>query len=138
MNGKTIILVDGENISAKNAERIITASNRLGTVAERKVYHHQKDPGTREWTEKSKIGQYKDIQLCGAPAKNKVDHKMQKDAREYLRKPDVSMVCVVTSDGDFRCLAEDAAAAGKKLCFIGGKNPSRRLRKTSAQFMRLK
>ena len=138
MKQNTIILVDGENISAKNAERIIAISNRLGHVAERKVYHHQKDPVTRKWTEKSKGGCYKDIRLYGAPAKNKVDHKMQKDARAYLRKPDVGMVCVVTSDGGFCCLAEDARAAGKKLCFIGGKQASRRLRNTSAQFMRMK
>ena len=138
MKQKTIILVDGENVSAKNADRIVTISNRLGAVAERKVYHHQKDQTTRQWTEISKGGDYKDIRLCGSPAKNKVDRKMQKDARAYLKSPDVGSVCVVTSDGGFRCLAEDAAAAGKKLCFIGGKNPSRRLRNTTAQFMRLK
>jgi hypothetical protein len=137
MKKKTIILVDGENISAKNADRIISKGNCLGFVAERKVYHHQKDPSTRAWTEKSKGGDYKDIQLYGHPAKDKVDRKMQKDARRYMKDPDVAMVCVVTSDGGFRCLAEDAATAGKKLCFIGGKNPSRRLRNSDAQFMKL-
>ena len=138
MKKKTIILVDGENVSANNADKIIAISNRLGTVAERKVYHHQKDQATRQWTEISKHGAYKDIQLCGDPAKDKVDRKMQKDARRYLNEPDVATVCVVTSDGGFRCLAEDAAAAGKKLCFIGGKKPSRRLRNTGAQFMKLR
>ncbi len=33
---KTIVLVDGENISAKNAESIVAISNRLGSVLERK------------------------------------------------------------------------------------------------------
>ena len=138
MKKKTVILVDGENISAKNADKIVTISNRLGVVAERKVYHHQKDQGTRAWTEKSKGGDYKDIQLYGGPAKNKVDRKMQKDARQYMKNPDVAMVCVVSSDGGFRCLAADAEAAGKKLCFIGGKKPSRRLRRTGAQFLKLR
>ena len=137
MKKKTIILVDGENVSAKNAERIVALGNRLGNVAERKVYHHQKDPITRQWTEKSRGGDYKDIRLCGAPAKDKVDRKMQKDARAYLKNPDIGMVCVVTSDGGFRCLAEDAASAGKKLCFIGGKQASRRLRNAGARFMKL-
>ena len=138
MKKKTIILVDGENISAKSADRIVAISNRLGAVAERKVYHHQKDQSTRAWTEKSKDGEYKDIQLRGSPARNKVDRKMQKDARAYMKNPDVGMVCIVTSDGGFRCLAEDAAAAGKKLCFIGGRNPSSRLRNTGAQFIKLR
>ena len=137
MKKKTIILVDGENVSAKNADKIVTISNRLGTVAERKVYHHQNDQSTRAWTEKSKGGEYKDIQLYGRPAKDKVDRKMQKDARQYLKNPDVARLCIVTSDGGFRCLAEDAVAAGKILCFIGGKTPSRKLRNTGAQFMKL-
>ncbi len=137
MKQKTIILVDGENISAKNAERIVTVSNRLGSVAERKVYHHQKDQATRRWTEISKGGDYKDIQLYGAPAKNKVDRKMQKDARAYMKRPDVGMVCVVTSDGGFRCLAEDAAAAGKKLCFIGEKKSPEKLRLAGSRFIEL-
>lgn len=137
MKPKTILLVDGENVSAKNAERIIAAGDRLGAVAERKVYHRQKDRSTRAWTERSHGGGYKDICLYGAPAKDKIDRKMQKDARRYLRRADVGMVCVVTSDGGFRCLAEDASAAGKTLCFIGGETPSRRLRSSGARFMKL-
>ena len=137
MKKKTIILVDGENISAKYAERIIAISNRLGNVTERKVYHHQKDPVTRQWSERAKDGDYKDILLYGPPAKDKVDLKMQKDARAYLRKPEVDMVCVVTSDGGFHHLAGDAQSAGKRLCFIAGKQASRKLRNTGAQFMRM-
>ena len=137
MKKKTIILVDGENVSAKYANRIVAISNRFGTVAERKVYHHQKDRFTRPWTEISKVGDYKDIPLCGSPTKNKIDRKMQKDAREYMKDPDVGTVCVVTSDGGFRCLAKDAAASGKKLCFICGEKPSRRLLNSGTQFMRL-
>ena len=138
MEPKTVILVDGENISAKHAEQIVTISSNIGTVTERKVYHHQKDQTTRGWTEISREGKYKDICLFGPPAKNKVDRKMQKDARAYMKRPDVDVICIVTSDGGFRCLAEDAATSGKKLCFIGGKKTSKRLRKTGAQFMRLK
>ena len=137
MKKKTIILVDGENISANNAELIIAIGNRLGNVAERKVYHHQKDPVTRLWTKKSKNGDFKDVQLYGAPAKDKVDRKMQKDARAYLKRTDVGTVCVVTSDGGFHCLEKDAAATGKKLCFIGGKQASRSLRNTNAHFIEL-
>lgn len=65
-----------------------------------------------------------------------VDHKIQKDARRYMRVPDVDMVCVVTSDGGFRCLTEETEA-GKKLCFIGEKNASGKLRKAGAKFMEL-
>ena len=35
MKKKTIILVDGENVSEKNAERIVAITDRLGSVAEK-------------------------------------------------------------------------------------------------------
>ena len=134
---KTIVLLDGENISAKNAESIVAISNRLGSVLERKVYHHQKDQGTRAWTEKTKNGDYKDIMLCGEHAKDKVDRKIQKDARRYLNDPDVDKVCVVTSDGGFSCLVKDEAVTKKRLCFIGGKNPSLLLQNAGVQSVKL-
>lgn len=137
MRKKIIILVDGENISAKNAKKIVTISNRLGTVIERKVYHHQKDQSTRAWTEKAKTGDYKDIMLSGDPTKDKVDRKIQKDARRYFKKADVDKVCIVTSDGGFSCLAADVAVTGKRLCFIGGKDPSHLLRDSGVQFIKL-
>ena len=47
------------------------------------------------------------------------------------------MVCVVTSDGGFRHLSDEAIAAGKKLCFIVGKKASKKLLGVSDGYMRL-
>ncbi len=135
---KTIILVDGENISAKKATQILAITNRLGKIVERKVYHHKGDQSTREWTDRARGGAYKDIRLYGPPAKDKVDRKMQRDARAYMKRQEVDTVCIVTSDGGFRCLVEDAQVAGKKLCFIGAKQASQRLRNAGVEFMELK
>ena len=132
-----VVLVDGENISHKKAPEINALTARLGSVAERKVYHRQKDPVTRPWTEKARRHAYRDICLAGAPEKNKVDKKIIKDARRSLKAPDVDMLCVVSSDSDFCCLAAEADSAGKKLCFIGGKNASKKLRNSGAKFMKL-
>jgi len=137
MKSKVILLIDGENISASHGEQILSIGHRLGTIVACKVYHRQKDPVTRRWTEQSRGGRYKDICLFGPPAKDKVDRKMQKDARAYLKKPDIDMVCVATSDGGFHSLAEDAATAGKGLCFIGGQRASQRLRNAPARFIEL-
>ena len=137
MKKHTVVLVDGENISAKRADEILSATDRLGYVSERKVYHRQKDPSTRPWTEKTKTHPYKDICLFGEPEKDKVDRKMQKDARQYLKSPQVGTVCVVTSDAGFRCLAEDAKVSGKKLCIIGEKKAPKRLRLAGSQFIEL-
>lgn len=137
MKKKNIVLVDGENISYKRADEITTLSRQLGKVVEQKVYHRQKDQITRSWTEKTKVSRYKDICLFGGPEKDKVDLKMQKDARQYLQKPDIDMVCVVTSDGGFDCLADTAHASGKLLCFIGDNKASKKLRTANAKFIQL-
>lgn len=113
-----VILVDGENISTKYAILIIELSSRLGLITESKVYHRRKDPRTSKWTVVARSHKFKDICLCGGPEKDKVDHKMQKDARKYMRKPDVDVICIATSDGGFHFLAEEANQAGKKLYFI--------------------
>lgn len=137
MKRRIIVLVDGENVSYKRADEITALSCRLGKVVEQKVYHRQKDQFTRPWTEKTKAGKYKDICLHGGPEKDKVDLKMQKDARQYLQKPDIDMVCVVTSDGGFDCLVDAAHTAGKQLCFIGERKAPKKLRTADAKFIQL-
>ena len=134
MKKRTVILVDGENISHKRADEITALSRRLGNVVEQKVYHRQKDPITRMWTEMSG---YKDIRLPGETEHNKIDHKIQKDARKYMKSDDIDMVCVVTSDSDFCCLANDAVTTGKQLCFIGEKKAPKKLRRAGTRFIEL-
>ena len=133
---KTIVLVDGENIGCMRAEDIDVLARRYGTVVERRVYHRGKDPATRNWTEKAKNGLYKDIRLDGGPEKDKIDRKIQKDARHYMRSPKYARVCIVSSDGGFCCLAKENAAP-KKLRFIGEKKAPRSLRNTCAPFLEL-
>ena len=133
-----VVLIDAENISAKYADKIIRVCETRYTVAEYRIYHRDNDPGTRQWTERSKGGDFLDIKLSSPPAKNKVDRRIMKHARNLLKRPDVDGICVVSSDGGYRCLTEDVAAAGKQLCFIGGKNASQKLRQSGVQFMRLR
>ena len=138
MKNNTIILVDGENISYRYADKIKKYARRLGTVVEQKVYHRQKDYHTLRWTDKAKTSSYKDICLCGGPAKNKVDHKIQKDARKYMQNSEIDIICIATSDKGFRCLANDAAMTGKKLYFIGEDKAPVCLRSAGTKFITLK
>ena len=135
MKQRTVILVDGENISYKKADEITAITRRLGNVVERKVYHRQKDPITRLWNKKTA---YKNIHIPGKAEHNLIDHKIQNDARKYMQSPDIDLVCVVSSDSDFCCLRKDAAASGKLLCFIGEKKAPRKLRKAGTRFIELR
>ena len=87
---------------------------------------------------RQKTSSYKDICLCGGPAKNKVDHKIQKDARKYMQNSDIDIICIATSDKGFRCLANDAAMTGKKLYFIGEDKAPVCLRSAGTKFITLK
>ena len=136
-NTGTVILVDGENVSAKRADEILRLARRFGRVDLLRVYHRQKDPITRAWTEKSHVSAYTDVCLFGGPEKNKIDRKIQKDAQRYFGAEGVGGIVVVSSDADFRCLATDAAAAGKRFCVIGEKQAPLKLRRACDHFIEL-
>ena len=136
-NTGTVILVDGENVSARRADEILRLARRFGRVDLLRVYHRQKDPITRAWTEKSHVSAYTDVCLFGGPEKNKIDRKIQKDAQRYFSAEGVGGVVVVSSDADFRCLAENAAAAGKRFGVIGEKQAPLRLRRACDRFIEL-
>ena len=136
-NTGTVVLVDGENVSAKRADEILRLARRFGQVDLLRVYHRQKDPITRAWTEKAKVSAYTDVCLFGGPEKNKIDRKIQKDAQRYFSAEHIGGVVVVSNDADFRCLAEDAAAAGKRFGVIGEKQAPARLRRACDRFVEL-
>ena len=131
-----ILLIDGENIGHNRAADLDALAQELGIVIRRRVYHRRDDPSTRFWTRKACTGSYGDVLLDGAPEKDKIDRKIQEDARHYMRSPKYGKVGIVTSDGGFRCLAAEGAAAAK-LFFIGEKKAPARLRNTGIPFMEL-
>ena len=132
-----VVLVDGENVSAKRADEILRLARRFGHVDLLRVYHRQKDPVTRAWTKKSNVSAYTDVCLFGGPEKNKIDHKIQKDAQRYFSAKGVGGVVVVSSDADFCYVAEDAAVAGKHFGVIGEKKAPKKLRRACDRFMEL-
>ncbi|MCR5136639.1 MAG: NYN domain-containing protein [Oscillospiraceae bacterium] len=136
MKNRTILLIDGENIGHNRADDIERLARRLGSVTKRRVYHLRNDPATRPWAEKSREGRYTDIPLDGTPEKDKIDRKIQEDARHFMRSPKYDRVCIVSSDGGYCCLSEETAAE-EKLCFIGERKAPQRLRRAGLCFMEL-
>lgn len=131
-----VVLIDAENVSYIRATEIERLAAAYGAIFKRRVYHLRGDCAARGWIEMTKIGVYIDVPLDGGPEKDKVDHKIQKDARHYLRSPKWDFVIVVSSDGGFDCLADEPSAR-EKLRFIGEKKAPTRLRKACPGFMEL-
>lgn len=134
---RIVMLIDGENIGAKRNGEISRICKERGEVYESKVYHRQKDMATRQWSEECRKSKMKDICLYGGPCKNKVDKKIQEDAKRYMKASDVDVICIVTSDGDFARLKKIAKTSGKKILFIGEKKAPEKLRKAGC-FVELK
>ena len=88
---RIVMLIDGENIGAKRNGEISRICKERGEVYESKVYHRQKDMATRQWSEECRKSKMKDICLYGGPCKNKVDKKIQEDAKRYMKASDVDV-----------------------------------------------
>ncbi len=125
-----IVLIDGENICAKNEPKIKAQLELLDFfIIEIRVYHLQKQASTIEWTKiANNNDNYKDIRLFGEPSKNKVDKKLIKDAKSILKKLNKDII-VISSDGGYSILKTEAEKLGKKTWFMGDEKASKKIRK---------
>ena len=134
----TVLLIDGENISYKKANAIISAAQQQGVLSSKRVYGLQKDSSTREWSVKAKEYGIADIRLFGGPQKNKVDKKIQKDAkREIAQHKNVDIVCLATSDKDYTVTIKELRARGKRVVVIGEGKASDKLRNACSVFIEI-
>ena len=132
----TLLLIDGENISYKKADAILKAARAQGVLYESKVYRRQKDSCTKGWSEKAKECEIHDIRLFGDPMRDKIDKKLQKDARkEVARNKSVDIVCFVTSDGGYADTIRELRSQRKRVVVIGEKKAPEVLRKACNRFI---
>ena len=118
----TVLLIDGENISCKKADAILKAALTQGMFCESKVYGRQKDTCMKGWYEKAKEYGIHDIRLYGGPMKDKIDKKLQNDARkEVACNKNVDIVCLATSDGGYVDIITELRSQGKRVVIIGEK-----------------
>ncbi|WP_049895893.1 NYN domain-containing protein [Oribacterium sp. NK2B42] len=128
----TALFIDGENISHKKEVDIIRYTHEQGTVdqANEKVYILQKDPSTAAWSASSELNI---IRLFGAPEKDKVDKKMQRDMIHFLRnQPNVDIFCIATSDGGFADTIKELRQHGKRVVLICEEKAPVKLRKAAS------
>lgn len=134
----TELLIDGENIGAKKADRIMNAANAQGVVYESKVYGRQKDDRTKRWSDKARECGMADIRLYGGPEKNKVDKKIKKDARKVVSvHKNVDVVCIATNDGGYIDVIKELRAMGKRVVVIGERQAPEKLRQCCSKFVEI-
>ena len=134
----TALFIDGENVSPKKVEKIKKAAQKVGVIDESKVYGLQKDEHTRGWSEKAKEEDIKDIRLSGGPDKDKVDKKIQKDAKKVIKNnKSIDVVCIATSDRGYVDTIKELRSQGKKVVVIGEEKAPEELRDACSEFIEI-
>ena len=125
-----VLFIDGENIPAKESQKIFTAIQGIGELDFAKVYGIQNDMGTRAWSRKAtEIDGLNDIRLYGGPGKDKVDRKIQKDiSRDLMRHKNIDIVVIATSDHGYSSSVREMRAKGKKVIVIGNEKSAKSLK----------
>ena len=115
----SVLLIDGENIPARHAEKIMAllGGDRL---AEARVYGDFSNPAMQGWRDCAAQYGLRLCQTAGRPGgKNSADMLLTIDAMDLLWVPEYQGFCIVSGDHDFVPLAVRLRRAGKTVTGIG-------------------
>lgn len=107
---KLILLIDGENIAAKYADRIVTTSKQLGTIVDVRLYGHfsKQMQGWVAAAKRHKMTQVNVVQ----DGDNSADFKLAIEATDILHHRQLDGFCIASSDTGFAVLVEKIQSVG--------------------------
>ncbi|WP_310475437.1 NYN domain-containing protein [Sandarakinorhabdus sp.] len=113
------VLIDGENVPAKDAGPLFAQVAKLGNPIIRRVYGDFTKGNVKDWPKViSQHGGSAHQNGHTSAGKNASDIALVVDAMDFLHKRSVDGFCIVTADGDFTSLAKRAREDGFKVfCF---------------------
>ena len=130
MSGTVAVFVDGDNLSAEFAGRIIRAAEKLGSVRLAKVYGNSQTLAA--WSEAFSFQR-----VFSGDGKNAADLHLAIEATEYLVAYKVQTLVLCSSDADFVHLARFARARGIHVVGMGEEKTKHELRKACSDFKML-
>lgn len=130
------LFIDGENIPAKEFQRLFTIVKGIGELDYAKVYGIQKDKSTRAWSQLAlEMDELIDVRLYGGPGRNKVDKKIQKDvSKEIITHKNIDIVVIATSDHGYADSVKEMRSKGKKVIILGNRKTSNKLKKACNEY----
>jgi hypothetical protein len=109
---KLILLVDGENLSAKYAAAVLNKISTLGTLTEGRVYGTPGNSSMQQWLISADAQHLEKIEVKRlSNRKNTTDFRLVVEAMEMLHTRQVDGYCIASSDGDFSALVERLKAS---------------------------
>lgn len=121
------LLIDGENVSAAHAGRIILTSLRFGALVTRRVYGHASR--IPQWDE---APGFRVVHAGGG--KNAADVLLAIEAVELFHVARPSTFVLVSKDGDFTHLATHLRERGATVVGMGEAHAAERFRKACTRF----
>jgi hypothetical protein len=132
---RLVLLIDGENLPAKFAHRVVEKARSLGTLVATRVYGHFAGDRMSTWRrviadlELSKV----DIART-SPGKNAADFRLVIEAMDMLHTRGLDGICIASSDGDFTALAERIRASALTLIVFAEKKAPERYQAHADRF----
>lgn len=129
------VLIDCENISAKNADRLFASMFKLGNFTVRRAYGDFSQETLKPWLEK--IDEFALIARLHATTewgKNSADIAIAIDAIELALSGNFDGFCLVSSDRDFTHLAKKLREYGLEVLGYGNKQTSESYKRAFSKF----
>jgi uncharacterized LabA/DUF88 family protein len=134
MEKRIAVLIDGENISHRQFERIFNKLEELGTLVTRRIYGGWARPNMGGWQAIAKKFAIKPV-LNLHDRKNSSDHVLMMEAVDlFLQQPQLDAFCIVSSDSDFSALCYRLRDLGKTVIGIGEKKSAQDYRQSCSEF----
>lgn len=119
---RVAVLIDCDNISAKQAKAILAETARHGTLSVKRGYGDWASPQLAGWkAELSKHAIQPIQQFAYVTGKNATDTALIIDAMDLLYSDNVDLFYIVSSDSDFTRLAMRLRESGRRVFGIGAK-----------------
>lgn len=119
-NVRIALLIDAENLPAKQAPQILSQARSLGRIVTRKVFGDFAGGRLAEWIGQCQSAALQPVfQLSCGKGKNSTDMAMTIDAMDLLHEGNVDAFCIASSDRDFLPLVQRLLGSGKEVYGIG-------------------
>ena len=119
-NNKVAVFIDGENISAKYASRIVEEASNYGDVIIKRVFADWTNQAVSPWKEAvSKNSLKAEQQFNAVKGKNSSDIRLIIDAMTILFEKNIDVFCLASSDSDFTSLVQELRERGKVVVGFG-------------------
>lgn len=137
-NASIALLIDAENLPARQAPEILAHAQSLGRVVVRKVVGDFSAGRLAEWTEQCRSIVLEPVfQLSSGKGKNSTDISMTIQAMDLLHEHNLDVFCVASSDRDFLPLTLRLLRSGKKVYGIGSAKTTSALKDAYTGFFEL-